>query len=84
MLVLELRNRVNVTGFSFVLFALLWILPFAFVLLINGLRRSPDGSDTRAYVRPLLAAACLMFIVWFWVVIVIDQMPCFLGLPNCD
>ena len=26
----------------------------------------------------------LMFLAWLWVLIVVDQMPCFLGVPNCD
>jgi hypothetical protein len=28
--------------------------------------------------------ATLIFIAWMWVAVVLDQMPCFLGVPNCD
>jgi hypothetical protein len=28
--------------------------------------------------------ALLVLIAWFWVGLVDDQMPCFLGVPNCD
>ena len=82
LLILELRN--NASEFPSVLFAVLWLLPFAFVMLFQGAVGSGARTNTLAYMRRPLAAACLVFIAWFWVVVVIDQMPCFLGVPNCD
>jgi hypothetical protein len=32
----------------------------------------------------LLRVAFLALIAWMWGGILIDQMPCFLGVPNCD
>jgi hypothetical protein len=26
----------------------------------------------------------MALIAWEWGVIIVDQMPCFLGVPNCD
>jgi hypothetical protein len=31
-----------------------------------------------------LAGIVLGVIAWFWIAILTDQMPCFLGVPNCD
>jgi hypothetical protein len=32
----------------------------------------------------LLRVVFLAFIARMWIGILIDQMPCFLGVPNCD
>jgi hypothetical protein len=82
LLILELRN--GASEFPPVLFALLWLLPFAFVLFFQGTVGSGARAGTLSYLRRPLAAACLVFIAWFWITVVVDQMPCFLGVPNCD
>ena len=84
LLILDWLNRDSVVhAFPTVLFAVLWLLPFAFVLLAPAVVRPSQGGAPSS-VRRLLTAVCLIVIAWFWGAIVIDQMPCFLGVPNCD
>ena len=52
---------------------------------------APIVRDVRAgekdKIKPisiLLRVALLILIAWLRVAIVLDQMPCFLGVPNCD
>jgi L-lactate permease len=67
------------------LFALMWLLGFSFVSILSRMMQ-----DESAHVRriPALAAGLgvvvLALIAYAWVGIVVDQMPCFLGRPNCD
>ena len=77
--ILELVNRRPFDeGFPFFLFALLWLLGAAFAgLLVPVLRHR------RAW-GLVAGVAALILIVWAWGSIVGDQMPCFLGVPNCD
>ena len=69
---LEAVNRGVDRNFPVVLFALMWMLAAAFVAIL--MRPS----------RPLLRVVLLIPIAAFWVGLVVDQMPCFLGVPNCD
>ena len=73
-------------GFPVSLFAALWLLQFAFVGLLL-----PPIQQVRAGVGLLAAPVAFLFrmvlmiaiaVVWFS--LVSDQMPCFLGVPNCD
>ena len=59
-------------------------LAFAFVLLV--LARAGCAAPALAYLSlpRILAVAGPLFIAWLRVSIVVDQMPCFLGVPNCD
>lgn len=86
-MILELVNRRGFhEGFPIVLFGLLWLLPVAFFLTLmpfvrnaragNGIVSNPIGF--------LLRATFLILIAWLWAGIIIDQMPCFLGVSNCD
>jgi hypothetical protein len=69
-----------------VLFALLWLLPTAFVAIVapvvrgaragHGVLANPTGVLLRLPILVLIAVA--------WASILVDQMPCFLGVPNCD
>ena len=73
-------------SFPIPLFAMLWLLAFSFVHILTRMMR---GESTRVRRVPPLAArllgiVVLIFIAYAWVGIVVDQMPCFLGRPNCD
>ena len=86
LMVLEILNRRDLSeAFPFVLFGVLWLLPVLFILtgmpIIRTIRAgNPIVPNPVLVLRALLFA----FLVWMWLGIVMDQMPCFLGVPNCD
>jgi hypothetical protein len=69
-----------------VLFGLLWLLPMAFiVILVPMVRTVRAGNSIMANPLNLLfRVASLALIAMLWGGILIDQLPCFLGVPNCD
>ena len=78
-------NRVGVITTEYlagvvVLFAIIWALPTAFVALLG--RLTVDGVSGKS--MSILASAALILLAWFWVALVVDQWPCFIGVPNCD
>ena len=70
-------------GFPTALFAVLWVLASAFMgLFLNLLKNVKNGSGLRL---SLAASAILMLVIaTVWGRLVVDQMPCFMGVPNCD
>ena len=86
-LLLEVVNRSAFhEPFPVPLFATLWLLSLSFVLaLISTLRTVQAGNRTlNASLGIFARVAFLVLIACFWLAIVIDQMPCFLGVPLCD
>ena len=86
LLVLELINqKPTITDFPVVLFVTLWVVPFAFILIFMSLVRSTrtNGLMSAPFLF-LIKYAGLLLLAWFWVSVVLDQIPCFLGIPNCD
>jgi hypothetical protein len=86
-MILELTNRRGLgEGFPIALFGLMWLLPFLFILILtpilHHLRARPGtvASPQNVWLR----VAVLLLIAWLWVVVTLDQLPCFLGIPNCD
>ena len=72
-------------GFPAALFAVLWMLTALFVLIVMPVLRMPGERRTTADVVSLLSRVVLgIFVAGLWIGIVQDQMPCFLGVPNCD
>lgn len=86
LMVLELMNRRHSPdGFPLPLFVLLWVLAAAFSFVLTSvLRDLRVGGLWPPHAGPWLRIACLVLIVWLWVGIALDQMPCFLGAPTCD
>jgi len=85
--ILELVNRRHLPeGFPVALFGFLWLLPTAFiVILVPIVRTVRAGNDIIATpLKLLLKVAFLTLIATMWVGLFIDQLPCFLGVPNCD
>jgi hypothetical protein len=86
-MILEVVNRRNFNeGFPIPLFVFMWLLPMLFFLTgMPIVRNVRAGNSILANpVLLLLRVVFLAFIVWMWFGILIDQMPCFLGVPNCD
>ena len=73
-------------GYPIVLFIVLWILPFIFIAIVTPLARDARaGVDILA--RPLslgVKVSILLLLATMWFGLVIDQMPCFMGVPMCD
>jgi hypothetical protein len=86
-MILELVNRRNFPeSFPIVLFGLLWLLPMLFIVTVMPIVRNVRAGNSIIAnpINLLLRVAFLVLIAWMWVGILIDQMPCFLGVPNCD
>lgn len=84
---LELANRRGLPeDFPIPLFGLMWLLSSSVTLILTSLVRSVRARNSVGVsaVGLLLRVACLIPFAWLWVVLVLDQMPCFLGVPNCD
>jgi hypothetical protein len=73
-------------GFPLALFVVMWLLPAAFTLVLTPiLRRLRAGGRAAAHPGALVPRVLLLILIaWFWLSLVIDQLPCFLGVPNCD
>jgi hypothetical protein len=69
-----------------VLFGLLWLLAMAFIVILAPIARTVRaGNGVMANpVNLLFRVALLALIAMMWGAIMIDQMPCFMGVPNCD
>lgn len=84
---LELVNRRGFhEDFPIVLFGLLWLLPLSFILIASPVVRTlPAGNSSHVSGPNLLFRTILVILIaYFWAALVIDQMPCFLGVSNCD
>jgi len=84
-------NKPNALGLKNVLdlimlFGLLWLLSMAFIVILMPIVRNVRaGSSIMANpINLLLRVAFMVFIATMWGSILIDQLPCFLGVPNCD
>jgi hypothetical protein len=85
--ILEWNNRRNFhEGFPLPLFAILWLLPMTFILILRPIVRDlrAGKSILASPINRVLRVFLMILIAWLWVGILQDQMPCFLGVPNCD
>ncbi|HEX5809719.1 MAG TPA: hypothetical protein VFY25_13715 [Anaerolineales bacterium] len=86
-MILELVNRRQYSeGFPVALFGVMWLLPVVFLwILIPILRKVRAGDSLLAQpARFSLSVISLVIIAVVWTSALVDQMPCFLGLPFCD
>jgi hypothetical protein len=86
-MIMEVMNRQHFNeGFPIPLFVMMWLLPVIFILTGMPIVRSLGaGNSLMAHpVNLLIRVVILVFIAWMWATLLIDQMPCFLGVPNCD
>ena len=84
--VLELRRGEGVSRFPVALFLALWVLAGATALGARSVARRVStragGARAMSALWPALAIVALALALWG--ILVLDQMPCFLGAPNCD
>ena len=87
-MVMELVNRRNFNeGFPIPLLVFMWLLPILFILTVMPIVRNLRRAGNSIIANPiafLIRVIFLAFLVWMWFGVLIDQMPCFLGVPNCD
>lgn len=79
-------GRASYSGFPVPVFAILWLLPALFAMVAAPAVRSVRGGEGLLS-NPGILVTRLLFLILigvFWAGIVSDQMPCFLGVPNCD
>lgn len=85
--ILELSSAARPPGRDFlVLFGVLRLLPTLLVVAASPLMQLlRAGNGIAMQPLPLIARATVAVLVaWSWVSLVVDQWPCFLGVPNCD
>jgi hypothetical protein len=85
--ILEVINSPSAAAdFPFPLFVALWLLLVTFILMLLPIVRSVRvESPLRVTLyRHLPRIALMIILAGLWVGLVLDQMPCFLGVPNCD
>ena len=89
LLILETLNntvtRQNVPGLA-MLFGAMWLLPAVFVFVLMPLVRNVRAGQS-VVANPVslsLRVAFLALIATVWTWALVDQLPCFLGVPNCD
>ena len=86
-MIMEVINRQNFNeGFPIVLFVILWLLPVPFLLTATPIVQNLRAGNNllTSPVKLLLSVTFLVLIAIVWTGALIDQMPCFLGVPNCD
>lgn len=86
-MIMEVVNRRDFSGsFPIPLFIIIWLLPV--LVMLTGapiVRNVRAGNNILAHPFMLLMRIVFfVFLIWMWFGILIDQMPCFLGVPNCD
>jgi hypothetical protein len=72
--------------FNIPLFGIMWFLPMIFMLILVPIVREVRGSNSLT-AKPVILVLSVIFLILIalaWGGIVADQMPCFLGVPNCD
>lgn len=78
-------NRETAPG-VILLFGLLWLLPTVFIIILLRLfRTARDGNSVLANPTKLVFSVVFLALIGtIWVWGFTDQLPCFLGVPNCD
>lgn len=79
-------GRATYSSFPFGLFAILWILPTVAVFIASPIlsRRRLGAGVFSDPLSLTIRLAAVIPIAIMWIALIEDQMPCFLGIPNCD
>lgn len=86
-MLLEVVSRRNLPeSFPVFLFSLLWLLPTVFIITLMPMVRTVRAGNSLIAnpVTLLLKVVLLAVVAVVWASLLMDQMPCFLGVPNCD
>ena len=68
------------------LFGMLWLLPMAFIVILVPIVRTVQAGQSVMMnpINLLFRVVFLALIAMIWGSLIIDQIPCFMGVPNCD
>lgn len=87
-MIMEVVNTQNInTVFNVPLFGIMWLLPTIFILILIPIVRNLRRAGNSLMANPVslfISVIFLVLIAWMWASLLMDQMPCFLGVPNCD
>jgi hypothetical protein len=86
-MILEWATRSNLprTNASGILFVIMWLLPMLSIFTLMPIVRNVRAGN-RIAANPVHLVLRVVFsgwLIWMWVVLVMDQMPCFLGGSGC-
>ena len=86
MILESMNRRAFYEAFPIPLFAIMWLLPLSFFLILMPIVRNLQAQErsTAQLLSLLLGVVFLILLAWLWVGLIHDQMPCFLGVPNCE
>ncbi len=87
LVIMELINQPSSRlNFPLPLFGMLWLLPVMFMVVLQPmLNQIKRGQVSQIHpVGFILSLAALILLASMWFGILLDQLPCFLGVPNCD
>ena len=86
-MILEVISTQNINAiFNVPLFGIMWLLSMIFILTLMPIVRNVQAGNSliSSPISLVLRTLLLALIAWMWMSLLIDQMPCFLGVPNCD
>ncbi|MEO8358105.1 MAG: hypothetical protein ABI621_19550 [Chloroflexota bacterium] len=86
-MIMEFINRRNFhEGFPIPLFVIPWLLPVIFSISFMPIVRNVRAGNSllASPVSFLFRVVILVISAWMWTGILIDQLPCFPGVLNCD
>ncbi len=88
LLLLELFKGSGLTNTSdaWALFGSLYLLAAAFLIVLTATVRHMGSrdDDARRMFRLLVGGTAFVLLAGVWLLIVADQLPCFMGVPYCD
>ena len=86
-MILEWATRSNLprSNASGILFVIMWLLPMLSMLTMMPIMRNVRAGNSIAAnpIRLVFRVVFSAWLVWMWVALVMDQMPCFLGGSGC-
>jgi len=86
-MILEWATRSNLprTNASGILFVIMWLLPMLSIFTMMPIVRNVrvGNSIVANPINLVLRVVFSAWLVWMWVALVMDQMPCFLGGSGC-
>jgi hypothetical protein len=86
-MILEWATRSNAprSNASGILFVIMWLLPMLSIFTMMPIVRNVRAGNSIVAnpIHLVLRVVFSAWLVWMWVALVMDQMPCFLGATGC-